>query len=136
MAMGVLAGNKAALRTGSRQNLTDRLTGEQEAGWMDKLQGYYDAINKRSQDVGIATQGANVATGQQSFFNPNASFGVSAGSQAGAGGTYGGAAQTTEAASRMPSGWSKVGGAVMGGLNVARRFTPAGWIPGGSFAAS
>jgi hypothetical protein len=135
MAVGQLAGGKAALRTGSRQNLTDRLTGEKEAGWMDKLQAYYDAQTKRESDVGIATTGANISAGQQAAFNPAQWYGQTGGNLQGAAGTAGGAANTQNTAAQIPSTWAKIGGAVSGIANTASKFTPAGWFSGGAKAA-
>jgi hypothetical protein len=135
MALGQLAAGKAGMRTGSRQNLTDRLNAEKQATWQDKLQAYYDTMTKRESDVGIATTGAGISQGQQSMFNPNQWFGQTAGNLQGAGSTTGAAAGTTYDAAQLPGTWAKIGGAVGGIANAASKFTPAGWLGGTPKAA-
>jgi len=123
-------------RTGARTRLSDNLAGEKLAGFEDRLGGYYDALNRRNADVGIATTGAGLKTGQQSVFNPNNSFGMASGNLASAGGTYGGAgstfgsaAGTRYSAAQLPGTWSRIGGIARGIADVGMNF-----LPGGQFA--
>lgn len=113
-------------RTEAGTRLSDNLAREEIYGFEDKLGGYYDALSKRDQDVNISLAGTGVLAGQQQTFDPNTSYrgassnlGAAGSTYGGAGGTYGRAADTRERAAKLPSTWSRVGGAVRAGVSIA-----------------
>lgn len=131
---GTIRAGGNQLRSDARSRLSDRLSEEKLAGFEDDLSAYYDKRSERAEDVNLSLAGTNILTGQQNTFNPNVSYGqaggnlaVAGGSYAGSGAGFGNAARTRDAAARLPTKWSAIGGMLGTGARIGAGALTGGW---------
>lgn len=98
-------------RSTARRGMDTALNAEQ-------LAKYEDTLARRGMDISAGTAGANILQGQQGMFDPYRSAGLAQTALQGATGTRGQAIGGFEAASRMPSPFSRVLGAAGGALGA------------------